>query len=175
MNWQSSWDAPTTPAPIINPKPSAFPEWDSKSQDDILVEHQRMQSELVSLKARELDFRKYIVDRCFPTKEEGTNTLELGRGFELKAVVKYNYKLLDNDIVEKGLAKIASIGNQGAFIADRLVSWTPNFLTTEYRKLQDDAEAGSNEAKEILKLVTEFLEIKEAAPTLTIKEPRKSK
>lgn len=162
-------------APVVNPKPSAFPEWDAKSQDDILVEHQRMQTELAKLKATELDFRKYIVDRCFPAKEEGTNTLELGKGFELKAVVKYNYKLAENDTVTAGLDKIAAIGNQGQFIAERLVSWTPNFLITEYRKLQEDAETGSNEAKSIIQIITEFLTISEAAPTLTIKEPKVKK
>ncbi len=114
-----------------------------------------MQSELVTLKAQELSFRKYIVDRAFPQKHEGMNNLDLGNGYTLKAGVKFNYKLADNDTVEKCLDKITKIGNQGAFIADRLVSWTPNFLLTEYRNLQKDAEGGSKEAVEILKAIKE--------------------
>lgn len=158
-----------------SPKPASNNPWDTLNQDELILLHKQKQEALSALKQEELELRKYIVDRAFPNKEEGTNTLELGKGYELKAVVKYNYKLDDNNKVEAGLAKIAATGNQGAFIADRLVGWTPNFYVSEYRKLQEDAEAGSPEAKAILKIIPEFLTITEAAPTLTIKEPKVKK
>lgn len=187
MNWSTSWndtpklpqaqsDTPKLEAPKVNPKPSTFPEWDAKSQDDVLMEHQRMQTELARLKEEELSFRKYIVDRCFPQKHEGMNTLDLGNGYSLKAGVKFNYTLADNDTVEKTLDNIMKIGNSGAFIADRLVSWKPSFLLTEYRKLEDDAKGGSVEAKAILKEIENMLTINdEAAPTLEVKEPKAKK
>lgn len=139
------------------------------------MEHRKLQDDLAILKAKEMDLRKYIVSRAFPQKEEGTNTKELGNGYELKAVIKYNYKLSDNDVVEKTLQEIAAIGNEGSFIADRLVGWTPNFYKTEYNKLQDDAAAGNENAKKILKLCEKMLTITDAAPTLTIKEPKVKK
>ncbi len=79
-------------------------------------------------KEAEMDLRKYIVGRAFPQKQEGMNTKELGNGYALKANVKYNYNLADNETVEKCLDHISALGNEGPFIADRLVSWKPSFL-----------------------------------------------
>ena len=112
MNWgnwdklkDSSWStvAPAQPTAPVNP-------WDALSQNELLVKHQKLQDDLATLKANEMELRKYIVNRAFPNKHEGTNTLELGGGYELKAAVKFNYKLADNDTVEKGLNKIAAMG-----------------------------------------------------------------
>lgn len=167
MNWQSSW---TNNSPPVSSNP-----YDAMNEDQLLMEHKKLQDELSALKEREMELRKYIVNRAFPKKEEGTNTKELGNGYELKAVVKYNYKLAENQIVEATLDEIAKLGNEGSFIADRLVGWTPTFYKTEYNKLIDDAAAGSETAKKILKLTENMLTITDAAPTLTIKEPKVKK
>lgn len=158
------WDnaAPTNP-------------WDVKSQDEVLVEWQRLQTVLVNAKADEMDFRKYVVSRAFPKPEEGTNTIELGNDYKLKATIKFNYKLnASDDKIEETLDKISKIGNRGPIVAERLVSWTPNFLLTEYRLLEQD-KAESVECAEILKHVQEILEITDAAPTLAIVEPKAKK
>jgi len=148
---------------------------DKMTQDELLMCHQDLKTELADLKEREMELRKYIVKRAFPNPNEGVNTLELGNGYQLKAKVAFNYKLEENDKVEAGLEKISRIGNDGAFIADRLVSWTPNFLLTEYRALQEASNGGSLTAKAILKEVHEFLVITDAAPTLDIKAPKAKK
>lgn len=170
-DWQNNWQPPN---PSSTPPPSANP-WDSMNEDQLLMEHKKLQDDLSLIKVKELELRKYIVDRAFPKKEEGTNTKELGNGYELKAVVKFNYKLSDNDVVEKTLEEIAKVGNEGPFIADRLVGWTPNFYKTEYNKLQDEAAAGNEFAKQVLKITEKMLTITDAAPTLTIKEPKGKK
>jgi len=145
------------------------------SEDDLLMKWDELKKNVELAKTAELELRKYIVSRAFPQKTEGMNKKELGNGYELKAAVKYNYNLADNDVVETVLDKISKLGNQGPFIADRLVSWKPNFLLTEYRQLSDDAEKGEQFAKECLKLIEDMLTITEAAPTLEIKEPRAKK
>lgn len=187
MNWSNSWNNSVKEVEnqqqrsiqeannLINPEPSAFLEWDNKSKDDVLVEWDKRKKALEQAKADEMEFRKYVVKRAFPNPTEGTNTIELGNGYELKANIKFNYNLADNDIVEKTLEKIAKIGNQGTFIADRLVSWTPNFLLTEYRQLQEEMKKGSIEATQIIKLISEMLIVKDAAPSLNIKEPKAKK
>lgn len=149
--------------------------WQNLSRDELLMLWNNKKKELSILKEQELELRKYIVSRAFPNPNEGMNTLELGEGYQLKAAVKYNYNLEDNKKVEDGLNRIEKIGNNGSFIADRLVSWTPNFLLTEYRVLQTEAKEGSQEAKQILAIVNDFLIITEAAPTLDIKEPKGKK
>lgn len=163
-NVDGKWDNPTPLNPL-----------DALSQDQLLVKHEELKERLAQAKEAEMELRKYIVKRAFPNAHEGTNTLDLGNGYSLKAGVKFNYKLEDNDKVEAGLDRITKIGNQGGFIADRLVSWTPNFLLTEYRALQEQADGGSEEAKAILKEVNSFLIVSDAAPTLEIKAPKAKK
>lgn len=165
---------PTPPQPI--PTPPADPlsaKYDNMSKDDILLAWDDIKNKITALKEQEMDLRKYIVKRAFPDASEGTNKQELGNGYELKAVVKFNYRLEDNKKVEAGLDKISAMGNDGSFIAERLVSWTPNFLLTEYRELQARAKEGSQAAKDMLAVVNEFLIITDAAPTVEIKAPKK--
>jgi len=80
----------------------------------------------------------------------------LGQGYQLKAVVKYNYNLASNDTVEATLKKLTAMGAAGSAIADRLVSWKPSFLKTEYRQLQEDDEKGSQFAKTALNIIGEM-------------------
>jgi len=171
--WGTGWNVPPQ---MLNPTAPPKNPWDLLNQDQLLMEHDALQKQIAKLKETEMELRKYIVDRAFPNKHEGMNTLELGNGYELKANIKFNYKLADNKVVEDCLDRIALTGNQGAFIAERLVSWKPSFLVTEYRVLQEEAKEGSDAAKAILKIVNdEMLVILEAAPELKIKEPRKAK
>lgn len=165
-------DAAATSWPS-NPVPSN--PYDAMSEDQLLMKHIELKQAIETAKEQEMELRKYIVSRAFPDKHEGMNTKELGAGYQLKAAVKYNYNLADNDTVEKCLEKIASLGNQGPFIADRLVSWKPSFLLTEYRQLQEDAEKGEGFAKACLDAITPMLTITEAAPTLEVKEPKAKK
>ena len=165
MNWSNSYDNQEPALVSQNP-------YDALDQDALLMLHKQMQDDIASLKEKEMSLRKYIVNCAFPQKEEGTNTLSLGNGYELKAVVKFNYRLADNEIVEKTLQLVAETSNEGSFIADRLVSWTPNFQKHEYNKLLDDAASGSEQAKKIIKLIEMMLTITDAAPSLSIKEPK---
>ncbi len=182
MNWSNQWSKPiiqdATNATVVKwPDKLNFDSsnpLDAKSQDELLVLWQQKKDALAKAKDDEMDLRKYIVSRAFPEKHEGTNTVELGNGYQLKAGVKFNYQLADNETVEKTLDKVAKIGNQGAFIADRLVSWKPSFLLTEYRNLVDAAPS-SAEAQEILAVVGEMLVVTDAAPMLEIKEPKVKK
>jgi len=144
-------------------------------RDGVLMFWQQTKADLEKAKALEMDVRKIAVKLTVEQPKEGMNNVELGNGYVAKAQIKYNYKLAQNDTIEDCLARIAKIGNEGSFIADRLVSWTPNFLITEYRTLQENAEKGDRSAIEILKVIPNMLTITEAAPTLEIKEPSKKK
>lgn len=169
MNWNNdtaqAW--PTNPVPS-NP-------YDAMNEDQLLMEWQKKKEAIETAKAEEMELRKYIVKREFPKAEEGTNTKELGEGYKLKAVVNMNYNLADNDTVEATLEKLTSMGAAGSAIADRLVSWKPNFLKTEYRQLQEDSEKGSQFAKTALNIIGEMLTIVEGAPKLDIVEPKAKK
>ena len=168
MNWSTT--LPHVFTGTIDP----MAKYDAMGRDEVLIEWQRLQTELANAKAAEMEMRKYVVKRAFPDATEGTNKLELGQGYELKAVVKFNYNLdPDLDKVEAALDKIALMGNEGAFIADRLVKWSADFLLTEYRKLEDKDATQIQLA--IKKEIDNVLLITDAAPSLSIVEPKASK
>ena len=153
MNANTEW---TNPEPL-HP-------FDKLDRDTLLMMWDAKKKAIEVAKDEEMELRKYIVSRAFPNADEGTNKIELGQGYNLKAVVKYNYKLADNDTVEKGLDRLSNLGNNGSFIADRLVGWTPSFKLAEYRQLQEDKEKGSKFAADALQIISEFMTITEAAP-----------
>lgn len=177
-DWANGWPSAVEANRLAqNSWPVATPSnlWDAMSEDQLLMLHMQKQNAITVAKEEEMELRKYIVDRAFPKKQEGMNTKDLGNGYALKAGVKFNYKLADNDTVENCLNRVSALGNSGSFIADRLVSWTPNFLLTEYRQLQEDKDKGSKFAEEALNIINEMITITEAAPTLEVKEPKKAK
>lgn len=148
-------------------------ELDQLSEDQLLMKWDLCKKQVEFAKAQEMELRKYIVSRAFPEKHEGVNTKELGNGYALKAGVKFNYSLdNDNKKINAALDAIGKCGNQGAFVAERLVNWKPSLSLSEYRELQDD---GSDTGKQILRHINSVLTIKEAAPTLEIKEPKVKK
>lgn len=159
-----SWDDVATKVKPLDPKPTD--PWDSKSQDEVLLHWQSLQTDLAKAKEQEMSFRKYVVSRAFPQKVEGTNTLALGNGYELKAGIKYNYKLDgDNEKIEAALDELANAGNEGPFLADRLVSWIPSLSIKEYRELSPQYK----------NIIDKVITITDAAPTLEIKEPKVKK
>ena len=170
----TNWPNPSIDAPLVqtNPWPSSSNPLDAMNEDQLLLEWQKKKDAIEVAKTEEMDLRKYIVKREFPKPEEGTNRKELGAGYTLKSVIKYNYSLADNDTVESCLEKISNLGNNGAFIADRLVSWSPSFKLMEYRELVEEKDKGSKFAADALNIINEMLTIKEAAPTLEIVEPK---
>jgi hypothetical protein len=67
------------------------------------------------------------------------------------------------------------LGNEGPFIADRLVSWKASFLKTEYNALLERKDKGDERAIKILNIVNKMLTVTEGAPELNIVEPKKGK
>ena len=170
-------------------QPSAKPEWLTEeiegrlnafsfplNRDGLLMLHKHAKEKLDFWKEEEMMLRKIAVVELVPARTEGTTNVELGNGFKAKVNHKYNYSIKDNDnkVIWNILDKIKNIGNQGAFIAERLISWSPSFLKTEYNMLIEEADGGSDDAKAILKIVNEeLLTIEPAAPELKIVEPKK--
>ena len=107
--------------------------------------------------------RKAIFEVQFPNHSEGTARVPLGNGYQLKAVGKLNYKLDNKDgATEKALEELETAGNEGKFLADRLVKWSPELSITEYRKLDPQYKV----------IIDKVLTINPGAPTLEIEEPK---
>lgn len=134
------------------PKP-----FDAMTRDEKIMAWNEAKKTLDVAKAAEMEMRKAIVGAEFDVSRIGTQNVELGNGWKLKAVVKESYKLdSDADKVEDMLDKLED------WQADRLVKWTPTLSVSEYKKL--DAE---DKAK-----VDAVLTVSPSSPTLELVAPK---
>jgi hypothetical protein len=143
-------------------------------RDRLLLSWQRSQEALAAAKETEADLRRQCVDFAFdPNKNSGTERIALGNGYEAKAVKKINYgwvktpegDKVDKKRIERALDAIEACGNEGVFIAERLIKWTPDLSLTEYKTLADQYK----------KIIDEVIVTSEGMPTLEIVAPKGKK
>lgn len=143
-------------------------ELDKLKRDELIMQWQAAANALANAKELEMNLRNQVVAECFPNATVGVNNLELGMGYKLKATRKLNYNV-NNEGVDAALDDIAKIGNDGAFIAERLVSFKPTLSVSEYKKL----DATNPTHKRIKDRIDEVLTTSDGAPTLELVEPKK--
>ena len=142
----------------------------TNDRDSDIVAWQEAERALNAAKEKEMALRTKVFGTCFPDAEVGTNTLELGKGYKLKGVRKLNYNLANGQgETEAALDQIAALGNEGAFIAERLVGWTPKLSLTEYKKLEPKNNPTHKRIKELIDAV---LTVTDGAPTLEVVTPK---
>lgn len=141
-----------------------------KVRDQLLVSWQEAKEALEKAKEAEMFLRKKVVDFAFdPNKQSGTENVDLGNGYKLKAVKKLNYGFiknaenkLDKAAIDKALAKIEKDGAVGELIAERLVKWTPDLSLSEYKLLSEKHKT----------IIDSVIVTSEGSPTLEIVEPK---
>lgn len=136
-------------------------------RDALLIQWQEAKKTLDAAKEIEMQLRKRVVTEVYNFSEnelrEGTENVELGNGFKLKAVFKTSYTLNNKDnAVDKMLCKLEASGPEGKFIAERLVKFKPELSVAEYKRLD-------TKERRIADLV---ISTKPAAPTLEIVAPK---
>jgi len=140
-------------------------------RDRLLMAWEASKTALDTAKANEMELRKTIAALAFPDAKEGTNKLDLGKGYELKFVREVEYVFpatLSRDAIAKVEDEIAKTGNEGQFLADRLFKWKCEPSKSEYKKL--DLANPTHAA--VKKLYDSILTTKDAAPKLEIKAPK---
>lgn len=163
-----------------NPAPALIkgtPEWLAE-RDRILSQWEQSKRDLETAKAHEMQLRKDFVAFAFDKEKlEGTERIELNNGYQAKAVKKLNYALVSTvegvsvvDAVDTALSEMEALGEQGKFIADRLVNWSASLSLSEYRKLDEMADGAKFKS-----IIDKVIETKEGAPTLEIVPPKGSK
>lgn len=134
--------------------------FEQMSRDNQILAWDATKKELDALKSREMKMRKHIVEsnsHGFDGTQVGTQNIDLGNGWALKAVVKQSYKLdTDHDKVEAALDKLED------WRADRLVKWSPTISVSEYKALDGIERA----------VIDGVLTVSIAAPTLTLVAPK---
>lgn len=137
--------------------------------DALIMKWQKSKETLEIAKEEEIALRKQVAEQNLlrvEEKKEGVNTNELGNGYAMKTTVKYNYKLTDdNDKIDAMLDTLEKTGNEGAFLAERLVSWKATLSVSEYKDLDPKYK----------KIVDTVLTITEGTPTVELKEPKAKK
>lgn len=138
----------------------------------LLTEWEASKLTLEKAKEDEMKLRKQVVDFAFdPTKKSGTERIDLGNGWQAKAVKKINYGWIkDGDKVDKHkiddvLDLIEKNVESGSLIAERLVKWTPELSLTEYKLLPAAAKS----------LIDSVIVTSEGSPTLEIVAPKGTK
>jgi hypothetical protein len=112
---------------------------------------------------------RLVADYCFPNANEGTNRIELNNGYALKCVAKLNYKIAaPNDRIDAIEDEASKLGNEGTFLIERVITWTPAFSKSEYNKLDPSLPVHAK----VKALVDSVLEITPGAPALTLEEPK---
>lgn len=134
------------------------------SRDMKIMQWQEANCKLAEAKVIELALRNEVVSMNFiDHKESGTENVELGNGYKLKAVFKLNYSLNNtDDAVDKALSKLEKAGAEGAFIAERLVKWKPELSISEYNKLDTKFK----------KIIDEVIKTSPGTPSLELVEPK---
>lgn len=134
---------------------------DNTERDQLIMQWQQADKAAKAAVARERELRTEVFNKLFPQAKVGTNNLELGMGYKLKAVNKINYNMAGNDAVDAALEEMAKLGNEGSFIADRVVGWTPKLMLKEYKELAPEYKA----------IIDKVVTTSPGLPTLEVVEP----
>ena len=103
-----------------------------RTADQILQEWEVAATQLAILKADELRLRnEYVKLVSNPTKESGTENIELGAGYKAKIVKKQNYNV-NQDTVNVALDKMENDSPEGKVYADQVIKWKAELSKTQY-------------------------------------------
>lgn len=106
--------------------------------DDKLTRWHNLQKQLEpykKLQEQEMALRKEIIAEMFPNALEGTNVLQLGNGWRLRATIKLDRKVE----VEKLAATKEELIKRGVN-PDRLLRYKPELVVKEYRTLTEEQQ-----------------------------------
>ena len=133
-----------------------------------LAEHENAKTQLEYWKKIEGELRQEIFRNVFANPKEGVNNFVIGNGMTLKAKHTINYTLKETKEGAETSAildQIEKLGNEGSFLAERLVSWKPDLSLKEYKELDP---ANNDTHKQIKALVDTVLTTKPGMPTLEV-------
>ena len=132
---------------------------------------QKAKDALATAAETEAALRRKVYAEGFPEPKEGVNNLDLGGGYTLKATRKINYNLKETKEgaeTSAALDAIEHIGNEGEFIAQRIVTWKPSLSVSEYKKL----DVTNPTHKKIKDIIDGVLTTSDGMPTLEVVYPK---
>lgn len=130
-------------------------------RDALLMEHKQLEDWMAQAKIRKEIIQKEILAMCFEKRTAGTNTYQLGHGYELKAVVQQKVKINKGepgDYTELA----AAVQQLPPEIQATILRWTPEISSTVYKSL----------TKEQQDIINTVCTVNEFVAKLEIKEPK---
>lgn len=107
------------------------------TRDELILEQAKAAEQAKFWKERDAELRGMIYGANFQGMEDGKqHTIELGNGYKLKGKRPISYKL-DVETTKTALQYLRELGNEGTFVADRVVKWKPELSLTEYNKMSE--------------------------------------
>lgn len=137
--------------------------FDNAQRNALLKAHQDSVNALNEAKALESKLRMEVLTSLFSYDENnlrsGTENIDLGDNWVCKAEFKTSHKLDNKDnAVEYMLDKLESMGEEGKFLAERIVKFKPELSLTEYKTLPSEYRA----------IVDTVVTTKNSLPTVSI-------
>jgi hypothetical protein len=132
------------------------------NRDAVVLAWHEAKNALQVAKDREAILRKEVLAMSFDTSKPGTQKVDLGNDWSLKANVKLNYKIMKHPITADYGYILDVLAQLPQEVADELVRWEPNLSESRYKKLN----------KEEQEKVNIFLEIKEGSSSLELIAPK---
>lgn len=138
--------------------------------EDAVTEWQAAVQAAAAAKDNEMELRLIVANLGFKfdknEERKGTENIELGDGYKLKAVFAMRASVNNkDDAADKMLTKLEKTGPEGKFIADRIVKWKPELSLTEYNQLDKKFKA----------IVDEVVTFTVATPALELVVPKDKK
>lgn len=139
-------------------------------RDALIVEWQRLKQQKEALEEQELIARNKVI--AFYHEEitdlAGTENYDLSGGFKLKLTFAQRHSVPSAEngkAVKAVMEQLKGIGEDGAFIAERLFRWKPELSKSEYDRLSPSVK----------RIVSKVVTTKPAQPTVEIVAPKAPK
>jgi hypothetical protein len=133
--------------------------------DELILEQQEAAKQAAFYSKRDKELRALIYGMAFAGLDYGTqHNTPLGKGYFLKGKRPVNYKV-DPNTVDAALDELSQLGNEGSFVADRVIKWSPELSLTEYKNLTAEQKA----------IVDKVITTTPGLPTLEVVAPKEGK
>jgi hypothetical protein len=106
--------------------------------DQLIMDWYNAKVALAQAKEAESILREQVIRQVFQPlpMTEGTQTIELGRGYKLKAQFVVNRKFtIDSDALIEFLSKFETFSDEAAQISENIVRWKGELSMSTYREL----------------------------------------
>lgn len=139
-------------------------------RDALIVDWQRLKQQKEALEEQELIARNKVIAFFHEdvTDKAGTENVDLGGGYKLKMVFAQRHSVPSAEngaAVRAVMEQLKGMGEDGAFIAERLFRWKPELSKSEYDRLSPSVK----------RVVNKVVTTKPAQPTLEIVAPKAPK